>query len=102
MFHPSNKQLSCQSVDGLKGATFWGAVLAQKVQQSFLSSLFGCWHANSVGHSRICLSCGKEFAYVRVDFGRSFPKRKEEKARLDNHDVVGTDGEVTTDVGIWT
>ncbi len=46
----------------------------------------------------MCLSCGKEFAYVRVDFGRSFPKLKEGAIGGDRQDVVGADGEMRIDV----
>ena len=71
--------------------------------------LFGCWHRKlsrpftlSGRTYEVCLNCGTEFAYVRVDFGRSLPRRKEEKGGLDNREVVGTEGELTIDVGIWT
>ena len=50
----------------------------------------------------MCLSCGKEFTYVRVDFGRSFPKQKEKEVGLGKQDAVGADGQMRTDVGIWT
>jgi hypothetical protein len=50
----------------------------------------------------VCLSCGKEFTYVRVDFGPSFPKRKEEEIGLDKQDAVGADGDMRIDAGIWT
>ena len=43
-----------------------------------------------------------EFAYVRVDFGRSFPKRKKEGTGLDRQLGVSADGEVMIDVGTWT
>jgi len=82
--------------------------VAQNFQQAF-KFLFGCWHRKLsrpftlAGRTyEVCLSCGKEFAYVRVDFGRSFPKRKEEGDKLDKQDVVGADGQMRIDVGIWT
>ena len=82
--------------------------MAQNFQQVF-KFLFGCWHRKLsrpftlAGRTyEVCLSCGKEFAYVRVDFGRSFPKRKEEGDKLDKQDVVGADGQMRIDVGIWT
>lgn len=71
--------------------------------------LFGCWHRKlsrpftlSGRTYEVCLNCGTEFAYVRVDFGCSLRRRKEEKSGLDNREVVRTDGEMTIDVGIWT
>ena len=75
----------------------WRAIVAQNFQQAF-KFLFGCWHRKLsrpftlAGRTyEVCLGCGKEFAYVRVDFGRSFPKRKEEGDKLDKQDVVGAD-----------
>jgi hypothetical protein len=83
------------------------AIVARNLQQAF-GFLFGCWHRNlsrpftlSGRTYEVCLSCGKEFAYIRVDFGRNFPRRKEEIG-LDRQDVVGADGEMRIDVGIWT
>jgi hypothetical protein len=82
--------------------------VARNLQQAF-KFLFGCWHRNlsrpftlSGRTYEVCLSCGQEFAYARVEFGRSFPRRKQEKAGLDNRDAAGTDGEMTIDLGIWT
>jgi len=82
--------------------------VAQNFQQAF-KFLFGCWHRKLsrpftlAGRTyEVCLGCGKEFAYVRVDFGRSFPKQKKEEIGLDRQDVVGADGEVRIDVGMWT
>jgi hypothetical protein len=82
--------------------------VAQNLQQA-LKFFFGCWHRKlsrpftlSGRTYEVCLNCGTEFAYVRVDFGRSLPRRKEEKGGLDNREVVGTEGEMTIDVGIWT
>ena len=82
--------------------------MAQNCQQAF-KFLFGCWHRKLsrpftlAGRTyEVCLSCGKELAYVRVDFGRSFPKRKEEEIGLDKQDAVGADGQMRIDVGIWT
>jgi hypothetical protein len=82
--------------------------VGQNFQQAF-KFLFGCWHGKlsrpftlSGRTYEVCLNCGTEFAYVRVDFGRGLPSRKEEKGGLDNRDVVVTDGEMRTDVGIWT
>jgi len=83
-------------------------MVAQKFQQA-LKFLFGCWHRKlsrpftlSRRTYEVCLSCGKEFAYVRVDFGRSFPKWKGQEAGLDKQDVVSPDGEMMIDVGTWT
>ena len=82
--------------------------MAENFQQAF-KFLFGCWHRNlsrpftlSGRTYEVCLSCGKEFAYARVDFGRSLPRRKEEKGGLDNREVIGAGGEMKIDVGIWT
>jgi hypothetical protein len=82
--------------------------VAQNFQQAF-KFLFGCWHRKlsrpftlSGRTYEVCLSCGAEFAYGRVDFGRSFPKRKEEETGLDKLDVVNSMDEMTIDVGIWT
>jgi hypothetical protein len=68
--------------------------VAQNFQQAF-QFLFGCWHRKlsrpftlSGKTYEVCLSCGREFAYVRVDFGRSFPKRKVEEIELDKHDAL--------------
>jgi hypothetical protein len=46
--------------------------------QSVLERLFGCWHRNvsrpftiSGRTYEVCLDCGKQFAYARVDFRHS-------------------------------
>jgi hypothetical protein len=82
--------------------------VAQNFQQA-LKFLFGCWHRTlsrpftlSGRTYEVCLSCGKEFAYARVEFGRSFPKQKEETMGLDRQDAVGADRDMRIDVGIWT
>jgi hypothetical protein len=82
--------------------------VAQNFQQA-LKFLFGCWHRTlsrpftlSERTYEVCLSCGKEFAYVRVDFGRSFPKRKEEETGLDKQNAISPDGQIRSDVGMWT
>ena len=89
-------------------ANCWRAIVAQNFQDAF-KFLFGGWHRKlsrpftlSGRTYEVCLSCGKEFAYVRVDFGRTCPKQKEETIGLDRQDVVGANGEIRLDVGIWT
>ncbi len=46
--------------------------------QTVLERLFGCWHRNvsrpftiSGRTYEVCLDCGKQFAYTRVDFQHS-------------------------------
>jgi len=46
--------------------------------QTVLERLFGCWHRNvsrpftiSGRTYEVCLDCGKQFAYARVDFQHS-------------------------------
>ena len=46
--------------------------------QTVLEWLFGCWHRNlsrpftiSGRTYEVCLDCGKQFAYARVDFRHS-------------------------------
>jgi hypothetical protein len=46
--------------------------------QTVLERLFGCWHRNvsrpftiSGRTYEVCLDCGKQFAYVRVNFQHS-------------------------------
>jgi hypothetical protein len=72
--------------------------VAQNFQPAF-RFLFGCWHRKlsrpftlSGRKYEACLSCGTEFAYARVDFGRSFPKRKKEETGLDKLDVSQLSG----------
>jgi len=103
-----NKKLGCQSVNELKGKQIAAERSWHKTSNRLFRFLFGCWHRNLSRPStpsgrtyELCLSCGKEFAYIRADFGRSFAKRKEEIG-LDRQDVVSADGEMRIDVGIWT
>jgi hypothetical protein len=86
-------------------ANYWRAIVAQNSQQVF-KFFFGCWHRNlsrpftlSGRTYEVCLSCGKEFAYVRVDFGRSLPKGK--KKRSDWTSKMQS-AQMAIDVGIWT
>jgi hypothetical protein len=82
-----------QETELLKGgqakgkANCWRAIVAQNLRHAF-QFLFGCWHRNlsrpftvSGRTYEVCLNCGTEFAYVRVDFGRSFSKRREQMTR---------------------
>jgi hypothetical protein len=64
-------------------ANCWKAIVAQTFQQAF-NFLFGCWHRNLsrpftlTGRTyEVCLNCGTEFAYVRVDFSRRFSKQEQ-------------------------
>jgi hypothetical protein len=51
--------------------------------QTVLERLFGCWHRNvsrpftiSGRTYEVCLDCGKQFAYARVDFQHSALARR--------------------------
>ena len=48
--------------------------------QTVLERVFGCWHRNvsrpftiSGRTYEVCLDCGKQFAYARVDFQHNAP-----------------------------
>ena len=81
--------------------------MAQNLQQAF-KFLFGCWHRNlsrpftlSGRTYEVCLSCGKEFAYARVDLAAASQSEKR-KRWTGQPRCSRTVGEMTIGVGIWT
>lgn len=89
-------------------ANCWKAIVAQNFQQAF-EFLFGCWHRKrsrpftlSGRTYEVCLSCGKDLTYVRVDFAPIFPKQEKETSGADSQDLIDADGEMRIDRGTWT
>jgi hypothetical protein len=88
MLWSSNKKLSCLRVDRPKGKQIAGEQSWHKTFDTLFSSSLAAGTAISVGHSpvsgrtyEVCLNCGTEFAYVRVDFGHSLSKLPEQMTR---------------------